>query len=111
MKKIVILVLALVITASIGVMALPLAVQASPDGDNLYGIWGSSSSDIFAVGDSGIILHYNGSSWSPMGSGTTNALFGVWGSSSSDVFAAGDYGTILHYDGSSWSSMGKWYHK
>ena len=49
--------------------------------------------DVFAVGSngytSGIILHYNGSAWSAMTSGTTNSLNGVWGSSGSDVFAVG----------------------
>jgi hypothetical protein len=63
----------------------------------LYAVWGSSSSDVFAVGDYGTILHYDGSSWSPMTSGTTSHLRGVWGSSSSDVFFVGGGGIILHY--------------
>ena len=62
-------------------------------------MWGSSGSDVFAVGEDGTILHYDGSGWSAMSSGTTNELYGVWGSSGSDVFAVGDGGTILHYDG------------
>jgi len=47
----------------------------------------------------GIILHYDGSSWNAMTSGTTNNLRGIWGSSSSDIdiFVVGDWGTILHY--------------
>jgi hypothetical protein len=68
----------------------------------LSGVWGSSGSDVFAVGGSGTILHYGGSTWSPMTSGTTNPLSGVWGSSSTDVFAVGATqvgGTILHYSG------------
>jgi len=72
---------------------------------SLHAVWGSSSSDVFAVGLSGTILHYDGSSWSTMTSGTTEGLNGVWGSSSSDVFAVGWNGTIVHYDGSSWSTM------
>ena len=71
--------------------------------DSLNGVWGSSGSDVFAVG--GNILHYNGTSWSPMTSGTTNWLTGVWGSSGSDVFAVGDGGNIVHYNGTSWSPM------
>jgi hypothetical protein len=73
--------------------------------NTLNGIWGSSASIVFAVGDGGTILHYDGSSWSSMTSGTANNLNGVWGSSASDVFVVGDGGTILHYNGSSWSSM------
>ncbi|MGB2854970.1 MAG: hypothetical protein WBC55_11065, partial [Dehalococcoidia bacterium] len=76
-----------------------------PQGNRLMGVWGSSPSDVFAVGYGGAILHYDGNSWSPMSSGTTLGLLGVWGSSSTDVFAVGNNGTILHYDGSSWSKM------
>ena len=64
--------------------------------ERLRSIWGSSSSDVFAVGGSGTILHYDGTAWSEMSSGTTEHLYNVWGSSSSDVFAVGYDGTILH---------------
>ena len=60
---------------------------------------------MFAVGNGGTILHYNGTVWSVMTSGTSQDLSGVWGSSGSNVFAVGYDGTILHYDGSSWSDM------
>jgi hypothetical protein len=66
---------------------------------NLSGVWGSSGSNVFAVGDGGTILHYDGRTWSAMSSGTTESLFGVWGTSATDVFAVGATGTILHYDG------------
>jgi hypothetical protein len=79
--------------------------MASGETNSLEGVWGSSGSDVFAVGDNGTILHYDGSTWSPMASGTTNNLFGVWGSSETNVFAVGSNGTILHYNGSTWSSM------
>ncbi len=71
----------------------------------LQGIWGSSASDVFVVGQGGSILHYDGTAWNLMTSGTTNHLYGIWGSSGTDVFAVGGGGTILHYDGSAWSSM------
>jgi hypothetical protein len=68
----------------------------------LYGVWGSSNSNVFAVGEdetnAGVIWHCNGASWSPMPSGATDKpLYGVWGSSATDVFAVGYGGTILHY--------------
>ena len=76
-----------------------------PQGNTLLDIWGSSGSNVFAVGANGTILHYNGSAWSLMTSGTTQALSGIWGSSGNDVFAVGTGGTILHYNGSAWSLM------
>ena len=72
---------------------------------HINAIRGLSESDIFAVGQNGTILHYDGSSWSSMASGTTQSLNGVFIYDSDDVYAVGDNGTILHYDGSAWSSM------
>jgi hypothetical protein len=78
-------------------------------------IWGSSSSDIYTVGDyqissghyDNVILHYDGTAWSTVYLGSTGSggLSGVWGSSASDVYAVGWYGEILHYDGKSWSAQ------
>jgi len=68
----------------------------------LTGIWGSSETDIFAVGYNGKILHYNGTNWSFQDSGTINYLYGVWGSSATNVFAVGDSSTIVHYNGTNW---------
>jgi len=70
----------------------------------LLDIWGTSSSDIFAVGVGGLRLHYDGSAWSIMGDGGST-LYAVWGSSPSDVFAAGESGTVLHYDGTNWTTV------
>ena len=71
---------------------------------NLLAIWGSSDSNVFAVGTGGTILHYNGSDWQLMNSGTTTEFVDIWGISGSDVFAVGG-STMLHYDGSSWSQV------
>jgi hypothetical protein len=68
-------------------------------------VWGSSDGDVFATGEYGTILHYDGQAWSPMESGTTYGLESVWGSSGSDVVAVGWGATILHYDGKAWSDM------
>jgi len=96
-----------------------------PGDDALYGVWGTSASDVFAVGVQGVILHYDGSTWSTMASFATcgcwddlhaphgyedmsGCLFGVWGSAWNDVYAVGwkdgTGGIILHYDGSIWST-------
>ena len=73
----------------------------------LYGVWGSGPTDVFAVGDYGTIIHYNGSIWSTMNSDTSDVLRGVWGSGPGDVFAVGDHGTILHYGSASGSMAGR----
>ncbi len=45
-----------------------------PQGNVIYGIWGSSENNAFAIGAEGTILHYDGSSLNPMESGTSNHL-------------------------------------
>lgn len=73
---------------------------------SLRGVWGSSAGDVFAVGDNGTILHYDGSSWTVMDHpGPKWVLNDVWGAAGNDVYAVGDLGLILHYDGVSWSMM------
>jgi hypothetical protein len=71
----------------------------------VLGLWGSAWNDVFAVGEDGLILHYDGTAWQSMDSGTELTIKGVWGLSGSDVFAVGDEGLILHYDGHSWSPV------
>jgi hypothetical protein len=69
----------------------------------LRGVWGSSATNVFAVGDGGVVLRYNGTSWSRMTTGTTAQLNRVWGSSATNVYAATSTGRLLRYDGTSWS--------
>lgn len=57
----------------------------------------------FAVGNSGVILRYNGTTWTAMTSSTTSNLFGVFVVSASEAWAVGASGDILRWNGSSWS--------
>jgi hypothetical protein len=75
--------------------------------NNLNGVWGRSGSDVFAVGDSGTILHYDGTAWSAMISPTTNNLNGIWGDIYFPRFAVGDSGTIIYYNRFRWSNEGE----
>ncbi|MDM8522052.1 Calx-beta domain-containing protein [Desulfococcaceae bacterium HSG8] len=86
-------------------------------------IWGTSGSDVFAVGGGydydalqyyGMILYYDGANWKEVHHETFQYIEDIWGTSESDVFAAGGVygdntlqyqGVILHYDGADWSLM------
>lgn len=59
-------------------------------GVNLKSIWGEDSSYIYAVGDSGTILMFNGSTWVKQTNTRTETLRGIWGSSATDAWAVGD---------------------
>lgn len=68
------------------------------------GVWGSSASDVFAVGNRGTILHFDGSRWSRQKSGTGKNLSAVWVASPTDAVAVGLDGVILHFDGRGWET-------
>jgi len=76
-----------------------------PTGDQLRDAWMSAGGEVFAVGRYGGIVHFDGSAWSSMYSGTSETLLSVWGASETDVFAVGYNGTIVHYDGTRWEPM------
>jgi len=75
-----------------------------PQGDPLYSIWGSSASDVWAVGEDGVIIHFDGKTWAATASGTHSALHGVWTANKDDAWAVGyDDSVVLHWNGAAWS--------
>ena len=56
-------------------------------------------------GGSGTILHWDGTGWSGVPSGTTSDLSAVWGSGASDVWVVGSSGATLHWNGTAWSNV------
>ncbi|HEY4181101.1 MAG TPA: hypothetical protein VGM90_29860 [Kofleriaceae bacterium] len=74
---------------------------------NLHGIDGRASNDAYAVGGMGKILHYDGSSWSPVALTSTAAYQAVWiDPSGPTVVAVGNDGAshaaIARFDGQVW---------
>ncbi len=76
-----------------------------PQGNTLRALWGSGPNNIYAVGDVGTILHYDGSSWQPMTNlPGNNFLLDIWGAGPNDIFAVGQ-NALWHYNGTSWQAM------
>ncbi len=67
----------------------------------LEDVWGTSPTDVFAVGGGGDIWHYDGSEWDIMIS-SKNELNAVWGTPAIGIFAVGGCGAVLRYNGSRW---------
>jgi len=77
----------------------------------LRDIWGASSNDIWAVGDSGSVYHYNGNKWTnkslpedQFAKHFQTNLNGVWLGGLSPVYVAGQNGWVYTYDSGSWNA-------
>lgn len=75
----------------------------------LFDVWGSSPTDIYAVGWGGEVVRFNGASWSEVvpDGGEMAALRSISGTSPTNVIAVGRTndlrGLVVRYDGNGWS--------
>jgi hypothetical protein len=80
----------------------------------LFGVWGASADEAWAVGGSplgngenDVILRWDGAAWSrmPIAMPLDVAYFKVWGSARDDVWIVGEQGVALHFDGTAWTRV------
>ncbi len=87
-----------------------------PVGDHDETLWWAwvapgPATDVWMVGERGLVLRWDGTSFTELDSGTDATLFGVWGSASDDVWivggtagtTAGEDGVIAHWNGSAFA--------
>jgi hypothetical protein len=66
---------------------------------NYEGVWGSSATDIWIVGDDGGVYHETGDGLYPMYGNAGVILLSVWGFQPGRVYFGGDAGAIFHTEG------------
>jgi hypothetical protein len=66
-------------------------MEVPPTPNGFRDVWGSSSSDVYAVGDDGI-LHYDGSRWTQVFEEGGEEVFAL---ASTDVYVVGGNGSVL----------------
>src|SRR6185369_11322025 len=79
-----------------------------PHGNYLRGVWGSSSSDVWAVGDGGTLMHWDGARWATTLGSTQGRWYGLWGSAANDVWVVGLNGrnaAVQRFDGTAWHAV------
>lgn len=86
---------------------VPTGVSAA---DTLTALWGTSKSDVWAVGSGGTIIHYDGNGWKATPTELQNTFHAIWGSGPNDVWAASSTGVLLHGTGfvngtASWTNV------
>jgi hypothetical protein len=71
--------------------------------DGLVGIWATSDSAVWAIGDDGIVAHWDGAAWTGTIAGSPfNSS--VWGSGADDIYVLGTF-DLIHWDGGAWSTV------
>lgn len=75
------------------------------EGSFLTDVWGPSPDNLFATGDGGIVMRYDGQKWRLTHTPVTETLNAVWGTDASHVWAVGVDGVILFFNGSSWTKQ------
>lgn len=86
-----------------------------PGGPPLNDIKGASEKDIWAVGDHGTLLHWDGSTWNKENSNTRRDITALYVINKDDVWAVGGsfgnipdepkVGIIIHWNGKNWSKI------
>ena len=71
---------------------------------DMVALWGSGSSDVYAVGGT-TIQHWDGCVVVRHHLRASGALLAIWGSSATDVYACGKTGTLVHSTGGAFSAV------
>jgi photosystem II stability/assembly factor-like uncharacterized protein len=74
-----------------------------------FDVWGTSATDVYAVGDFGTLVHGSGSSWTKVGIGGGNgpSINCIWGASASEVYLFNVNGGVYKGAGTSFSTVTK----
>ena len=71
----------------------------SGSGQDLFGVFGDAPTDMWAAGNAGTVVHYDGHATSTVPGATSANLRDLWGTGPGDIWAVGDAGTVVHFDG------------
>lgn len=71
--------------------------------------WWRSPLSVWAVGDHGAVIHFDGSHFEVMDAGATANLTGIAGQDESELWAVGDAGTLIRWNGHAWTLIASGY--
>lgn len=70
----------------------------------LFKVWGLDADHVWAVGSAGLVLRWDGVSWTVHDTGLREDLISLWGRSADDIVAVGGRigATLARWDGAQW---------
>jgi len=75
-----------------------------PQGLELMGVSALDRNDVWAVGQQGTVIHFDGQSWRRVDAGVTGWVEAVKAFAWNDVWAGGEDG-VMHWDGTTWTHV------
>jgi len=78
---------------------------ALPHAEPFRTFGGSGPNDVYAVGPTNMVAHWDGTMWTDIAMDHPSAFFGVAAAAPNDVFAIEYGGAMMHFDGTQWSPV------
>ncbi len=82
-----------------------------PQGLGLSGVWAAGPTDVFAVGERGLVLRFNGKEWKVQRAGVITSSSGpfpvlraIWGTSATSIYVVGNT-PPMHFNGKQWQAI------
>ncbi len=73
-------------------------------GSRLKAVWGSSPTDVWAGGEDGFLIHFNGSEWEDHSLDEDGNIEDIWGRATNEVYLCGRL--LIHtFDGQTWEPL------
>jgi hypothetical protein len=80
-------------------------VDAGSGSNELRALSGSASNNVWAAGDGGTVVRWNGLGWSAVTRPTSDDLYGIWVAGPNEVYVAVWSGQIWFWNGSTWTAQ------
>ncbi len=79
----------------------PVTVPLASLTTNFYGVWASSSHDVYVIGANGTLLHSTGGSFTAIttgleGKSPPHDLTAIWGNGPNDIYIVSNQGDVIH---------------
>ena len=79
-------------------------------GTDLWWVHAIAPGDVWAGGENGTLIHWDGATFTRATTPGTRVVFGIWAASSDDIWAVGGEnggiaGFVWHYDGAAWTEV------